>query len=212
MVGRGILCVSWRVTAAEPPLVWRYCRRCDAERAFRCAGKFRTNFQKKRIDVWLIYRCAACDQTWNCPVYERCRIGDVGQAAFEALCRNAPDMVRRFAMDAQWLARQGNRVVPCGDVHVEKSLLGRPVAKPDGIELRVAAEQPVGVRLDRLLAQQLNLPRAPVRRLAKAGGLRVDPGGSGALRRGLKGPVTVTIDLEAAAPALRPELVSAALE
>ncbi len=52
--------VTWRVTPLQPPLVRRHCSRCAAARAFACSLKFRTNAQKKRLDVWLIYRCSAC--------------------------------------------------------------------------------------------------------------------------------------------------------
>ena len=208
MADRAVLCVKWCVVPAEPPLVWRHCKQCGGAQAFRCAGKFRTNLQKKQVDVWLIYRCEACDQTWNCPVYERRRIGDIGRDELEAFSRNAPGMIRRFAMDVDWLSRRADQVVPSGDVRVEKSAAGRPLSDPDGIEIRLVAEQDTGVRLDRLLAAHLGLSRSAVQRLARAGGLAV---GSGDLRRGVRGPAVITIDLCAVGRALRSGLVSAAV-
>jgi hypothetical protein len=52
--------------------------------------KFRTNAQKKRIDVWLIYRCSTCDETWNLPIYERVAIGDLAPGEFQAIACNDP--------------------------------------------------------------------------------------------------------------------------
>ena len=52
--------------------------------------KFRTNAQKKRIDVWLIYRCSACDEVWNLPIFERVATGDIAPDAFDAIARNDP--------------------------------------------------------------------------------------------------------------------------
>ena len=209
MADRAVLCVKWRVVPADPPAVWRHCPQCGGAQAFRCAGKFRTNLQKKKVDVWLIYRCGACDQTWNCPIYERCRIGDIGQDELLAFSCNAPDMVRRFAMNMDWLARRADRVVPGGEVCVEKSLSGLPIANPDGIEIRLVTEEDTGVRLDRLLSAHLGLSRSLVQRLARAGALRA---GSGALRRGVRGPAVITIDLCSVDGALTPRLISAAVE
>jgi len=159
------------------------------------------------VDVWLIYRCSACDQTWNCPVHERCRISDIGRDAFEAFCSNAPDMVRRFATDVDWLARRADRVIPSGDMRVDKTPAGRSCADPDGIEIHLVADEDARVRLDRLLATELGLSRSAVQRLARSGGLKA---GSGALRRGVRGRSVVTIDLRAVDTALRPGLISAA--
>ena len=208
MVDRVVLCVTWRVIPADPPLVWRHCRQCGGAQAFHCAGKFRTNLQKKQVDVWLIYRCGVCNQTWNCPVHERCRIGDIGQDAFEAFCSNAPDAVRRFAMDVDWLTRRADRVLANGDVRVEKSPAGRPVGDPDGIEIHLVANGDAGVRLDRLLAAHLGLSRSVVRRLARTGRLTAS---SGDVRRGVRGPAVIAIDLGAVDGSVRSALVSAAV-
>ena len=189
-------------------MVGRHCRQCGGLQAFRCAGKFRTNFQKKDVDVWLIYRCVACDQTWNCPVYERCRIGDIGQDRFEAFCGNDPDLVRRFAVDVDWLARHADRVLPGGEVRVDKLLLGQRVPEPDGIEIRIAADEDAGIRLDRLLAAHLGLSRSQVQRLGRTGGLRAC---SGDLRRGVRGEAVITIDLDAVDGVPRSSLVAAAI-
>jgi hypothetical protein len=62
--------VTWQVTPLRPPLIRRHCSRCSIEMPFACSMKFRTNAQKKRIDVWLIYRCTACDEVWNLPIFD----------------------------------------------------------------------------------------------------------------------------------------------
>ena len=46
--------------------------------------------EKKRIDVWLIYRCLACEEAWNLPIFERVGIGDIEK-------HRAVDGVMQFA-------------------------------------------------------------------------------------------------------------------
>ena len=82
--------VTWRVTPLQPPLVRRHCSRCSGDMAFACSMKFRTNAQKKRIDVWLIYRCSTCDTVWNLPIFERVGVGEIAPDAFDAITHNDP--------------------------------------------------------------------------------------------------------------------------
>ena len=52
--------IRWRVAAAGAPTALRPCGACGAEAAFASTGQFRVNAQKKRLDVWLVYRCTTC--------------------------------------------------------------------------------------------------------------------------------------------------------
>ena len=64
----GTLSVQWTVTPKFTPQPLRACNRCGAVTPFRSSGKIRLNANRKRIDAWLIYRCTACDKTWNRPI------------------------------------------------------------------------------------------------------------------------------------------------
>src|SRR5262247_3658903 len=66
-----IVMAVWSVVALEAPRVDRRCPRCGGPRRFVSSDKFRINAQKRRLDVWLIYKCEACDFTWNLTVLER---------------------------------------------------------------------------------------------------------------------------------------------
>ena len=65
------LSTTWRILAPDPPLAVRRCRRCDRARPFRSSGRFRVNANGRRLDIWLVYRCTACEASWNRPVHER---------------------------------------------------------------------------------------------------------------------------------------------
>ncbi|TGQ24417.1 DUF1062 domain-containing protein, partial [Mesorhizobium sp. M4B.F.Ca.ET.214.01.1.1] len=65
-----ILRIHWTIAPEIAPRPLINCNRCGGVKAYRCSGKFRVNANGKRIDVWLIYRCADCDNSWNFGIFE----------------------------------------------------------------------------------------------------------------------------------------------
>ena len=95
-----------------PPRPWLACSRCRGIKPFRCSEKFRLNANGKRLDAWLIYRCASCDNTWNRPVLERRNRRDIDPAC-PARARgkrppvDTPLRVRRRKSEEQGRAGRG---------------------------------------------------------------------------------------------------------
>ncbi|HJT11312.1 MAG TPA: DUF1062 domain-containing protein [Dongiaceae bacterium] len=183
--------VTWRVTL-QPPLVRRHCRGCSTEMPFACSMKFRTNAQKKRLDVWLIYRCSACEEVWNLPIYERAAVGDID--AFDAIAHNDAALALRHAFNHMRLRRHG-MLEERPDVSVRKSREDGCASTAGAITIDLALAQPCGLRLDRLLSGELGVSRAQLGRLHDAGALRLLP----LTRRALRSPIvhgqTIVIDL-----------------
>ncbi|TGV94053.1 DUF1062 domain-containing protein, partial [Mesorhizobium sp. M2D.F.Ca.ET.145.01.1.1] len=80
-----ILRIHWTIAPKIAPRPLINCNRCGGVKAYRCSGKFRVNANGKRIDVWLIYRCVDCDNSWNFGIFERCNRRDIGPALLAAL-------------------------------------------------------------------------------------------------------------------------------
>ena len=202
--------VTWRVTPLQPPLVRRHCSRCAGEMPFACSMKFRTNAQKKRIDIWLIYRCVACDEVWNLPIFERVGIGEIAPDAFDAIARNDPAFALRYAFDRTWLLRHGVIEEQPG-VSIRKSKHGGCAFTASSISIALALALPCGLRLDRLLAGGLGLTRTQLGRLHDAGLLRLTPSTRKALRNPAADGQTIAIDLASLDPALAETLRRGAL-
>ncbi len=147
--------VTWRVVPVRTPHVIRACPRCAAPRSFGSSDRFRVNASGRRLDVWLIYRCAICDFTWNLTVWERTAPKAIGAARLEAFLQNDPAAAWSCAFDGTLLRRAGARVERSTPVRVERCPL------PEG-RTTVRFELPfaVQIRLDRLLAQELEIPRS----------------------------------------------------
>jgi hypothetical protein len=146
---------TWRVVPAATPRVLRPCPRCGGPRPFASSERFRVNASGRKLDVWLIYRCAVCSFTWNLTVVERTTPQDIGAARLEAFLRNDLAVAWSCAFDRTLLRRAGARVELSTPARVERDAL------PSGrTTLRFALPFPLQLRLDRLLAQELGVPRS----------------------------------------------------
>lgn len=162
---------QWTLRAIESPRVFRRCGRCGERRPFVSSEKFRVNAQKRRIDVWLVYRCCACNDTWNCEVIERAVPEKIGPEALGRFRKNDAGEARRRAFDFAAIRRLG--------VEVERSIpysIERPVLSLDHI-VRVEIEllDPISVRLDALLAKALAVSRGRVLEWLERGEIQADP-------------------------------------
>lgn len=189
-----LLKVRWTITPQIPPRPWLLCAGCGIGRPFGCSGKARLNANGRRLDAWLIYKCPVCDKTWNWPLFERRSVQEVPADMLAALQANDPIWIRRQAFDLAALRSHASRIEETTEIDVGKHVLDRQ----DGwsilqVDLRV--ELPAGIRLDRLLARELGLSRARLQSLHRQQRLRLEPGRSGALRRGVADGTSITLDL-----------------
>ncbi|KGF66903.1 hypothetical protein LL06_25475 [Hoeflea sp. BAL378] len=186
--------VRWTLIPQTAPQPWIACSGCGGPRPFRCSGKIRLNANGRRLDAWLIYRCLACDKTWNRPVFERQNVRAIDPRLLEALQSNDPDWIRTLAFDVEALRRKAHRVDEFPDCAIDKEILEEP---PGWTSLRIelAAPSPVDLRLDRLMAAELKIPRARLKALHESGSLRTEP--EGMLRRRIRSGTLVVVDLSA---------------
>jgi len=188
--------VVWRVTPHGTPSVRRHCTRCDAVRAFVPTTSFRVNAQQQRIDVWLIYRCGACDETWNRPIVERGSVRGIGAEKLEHLHRNNPDLALAYAFDIQGLRRRGIIV----DADLPFTIQAEPTTNRDPascLSITIALTHPIETRLDRLLATGLGISRSRLGSLWKSGALRIVPRRANSLQRPPQDGQVVVIEIEA---------------
>lgn len=202
------LAIHWTIAPVTAPRPLINCNRCGGVKAYGCSGKFRVNANGKRIDVWLIYRCIDCDNSWNFGIFERCNRRDIDPELLRALEINDPGLARRHAFDVTALRNKVSRVEEFADVEVSKRVIGETVENATTLELRLGLEVPVSLRLDRLLANELGISRSRLRTLEERRLLAIDPDGAKALRKSTRGGATIRLDL--AGEADRQAILSAA--
>lgn len=184
--------IQWTITPRAAPQPWLNCTRCRGPRCFRDSGKIRVNANGRRIDAWLIYRCTACDSTWNRPIVERRDVSALDPQYLLSLQTNEPALVRRLAFDGTALRRWTGRVQEFDDVLVTRTVLSRS-KRPLRLEIDCRVPEPTGLRIDRLLASELRLSRSCIQRLEKSARIVAVPRGS-TLRQPVRDGMRLAID------------------
>ncbi|RJT39567.1 DUF1062 domain-containing protein [Mesorhizobium waimense] len=190
-----LLRIRWAIapTIAPRPLI--NCNRCGGTKPYQCSGKFRINANGKRIDVWLIYRCLDCDNSWNFGILERCNRRDIEPTLLQGFESNDPVLARRHAFDVVALRSRVGRIEEFPDVAVDKQTHGGAPEVTSALELQLALETPTSLRLDRLLASELGISRSRLQTLEERQLLSIDPDGTKALRKPVRTRTVVRIDL-----------------
>ncbi len=146
------------------PAAARYCKRCGKRTEFIPSGLFRVNAQKKNLDVWLVYKCAVCDTTWNLAVHSRVNPRSLPPGALNGYMNNEAEYATRCATDTALIRRNGAEP---GMPEVE--LVGADVSLLEPVELHITAEQPLETRPGALLRGKLGLSRAAYDRMLVRG-------------------------------------------
>ena len=159
------------------------------------SGKVRLNAHRKLIDTWLIYRCTACDNTWNRPILERRSVREIDPALLQALQSNDGDWVRALAFDVDQLRRHAREIKEFPDVEVRKQKLSGGPGPWSALGLSLDVPLPTATRTDRLLASELSLSRASVHSFDASGRLCLPHRKHRVLRRPITDQLHVSIDL-----------------
>ncbi len=195
--------IAWTIIAQSEPRPVLNCSRCGGDRPFGSSGLFRLNANGKRLDAWLIYRCAACDNAWNRTIFERKPVGEIGPVLLAALHANDAALARRIAFDIDDLKRRARRIESGAPGRPVKRVLSGDPATALAIALQIEMATPVELRIDRLLATELGLSRAQISEATEQGRITMEP----SQRRGLRAPafdgMRIAIDLAAHGDRLR---------
>lgn len=188
----------------------RHCAACRTARPFRSSGKVRLNANGQKLDAWLIYRCTGCDGTWNRPLLDRRPVSQVRREDLDAMQRSDPDWVAQREFDLAGLRSVCDDIRQSDAVAVKKATVNPAgdLVDCDGITLEIVSPVPIGVRLDRLLAQELPLSRNGVLHMERDGILMVRPASSG-LRRAVGRGAVVSIAMACLAEDIRLDLAAA---
>jgi hypothetical protein len=116
-------------------------------------------------------------------VLERRPVREVDPRLLDQLAANDATLAAGIASDAVTLRRHATRLLEADEVLVTREVLSAPPARPRAMHLLCAVPHPVAIRLDRVLAEGLQLSRSRVHALAASGALAVHPGAAQPLRR-----------------------------
>ncbi len=155
----------WIVTPQNTPVIVKSCSKCGNGSRFSCSGNFRVNANGRSLDVWLIYRCQRCDTTWNMEILSRVKPTQIDQGLYRCFVKNDYETAKRYAFNLQLLNK--NKATPCFD-EMGYTVI-RTTLETQSDEVNIICEYDFGLRLDRLLSDQLALSRTKVKALIEKG-------------------------------------------
>ncbi|KEA07193.1 hypothetical protein CN09_09695 [Rhizobium rhizogenes] len=189
-----ILKVRWTINPRTAPQPWIACSGCGGLKPFRSSSKIRLNANGKKLDAWLVYKCSACDKTWNRTLFERQNVRGIAPATLEALQSNDPNWIRTQEFDLDALRHKAQRIDEFADADVRKDVLG----ETDGwrrLEIELVLTVPINMRMDRLLAFELGISRSRLQALHEGAKLQIHPDRADAMRRRVKDGIRIALDL-----------------
>ncbi len=160
---------KWEITPTTWPVAIRNCPKCGNSSLYECSGNFRVNANHNAIDVWLIYQCNNCNNTWNMDILSRTNVKSIDKELYHKFLSNDKELAKFYAFDSTTLGR--NRV----NINYENigyKVTGEIIQYNEltsACEVDIHCAFPFELRLDRLLVKQLGLSREQIKKLCKDG-------------------------------------------
>ncbi|MCL2672687.1 MAG: DUF1062 domain-containing protein [Clostridiales bacterium] len=152
--------ITWKVNPLDTPAVLRNCNKCGGKQEYKSSGLFRVNAQGRNLDIWLIYRCTCCGNSWNMEIHARVKPQSIPAAEYDAYLRNDAQLAEKCAFDKALLRR--NNALPCYD-GLRFAVIG---AIPQGdAEITIEGDFDLDIHLSKILRQKLGLSGAAFREL-----------------------------------------------
>lgn len=162
--------ITWEVRCISAPAARKYCKKCGGKTDFVSSGQFRVNAQKKSLDIWLIYRCAACKTSWNAEVFSRISPQRMPDGMLERFTRNDETLAEQYAMDCDFLRRNGAEPRP-----PSYDVTGEEFPLEEQVELTIRSPQALPVKISAIIREKLKLSQRMFSDLASEGKIRSAP-------------------------------------
>jgi len=159
--------ITWTAHVKTAPTVAKYCKGCERKAFFASSGLFRVNAHQKNLDVWLIYKCQACDTTWNLTVLTRVNPQSIPAETLQGFHNNDPALALRTAADISLIKRNGGEP---GRPIVE--IKGEAVDCAEQTRIHLTAEQATELKVSAILRERLSLSRSEWSRMLDSGKIK----------------------------------------
>jgi len=135
---------------------------------FAPSHRFRVNANKKTLDIWHIYKCVQCNDTWNVEIISRRNCRDIPADLYNSFLVNDPTVARRYSFDYQLLSKNSVEFADPPEVEV----LGANITEFSNQEELMIVLEPEFLlpnRLGAILSKKLGVSRTRLSRLVESG-------------------------------------------
>lgn len=168
------MCIAyiWKIIPKETPALEIICTRCHNNR-FICSNKFRINSNKKLSDVWLIYKCSHCENTWKMNILSRKNLSHLDHSLFRCFQDNDVDLAWRYAFNKS--IAKNNKVRLNSHVNIEiVDHQGTFTLFENSFSIVITSEYELSMSIKKILQQKLNLSANQIERLYREGAIVIN--------------------------------------
>jgi len=172
---------TWEVIPTDTPLLKRKCNKCKNSDHYYNSDKFRLNSQKKYIDVWLIYRCVNCDNTYNITILSRTKPDLIDKELFRRFSMNDEETAQKYANDLQTIRRNNMEL---DYSHIEYDIIRENVILTDIlsldeniVEFEIKAKTELNLKLTAVIRKCLNISLNQLEKMLSYGVIIIHPSG-----------------------------------
>lgn len=163
--------IHWNVRPERAPAILYSCSRCSSLNAFYCSSKFRVNANKKKIDVFLIYKCSSCNNTLNVPIERRAWVKKIPNSFLHNSINNNLVLAEKISFDYKFLRAQGYQTEKQPPYELE--VISTPIKITTQYIINISVSNPIKLRLDRMLCKGLRVSREEFKQLTRNNSIAV---------------------------------------
>ncbi|WP_042146073.1 DUF1062 domain-containing protein [Paucisalibacillus sp. EB02] len=164
--------ITYEIIAQETPKVIRNCRNCKRSTEYYCSDKFRVNANRKLVDIWLIYKCIHCENTWNYPIYSRVHVSRLDPILHQKYMNNDKETIWYHAFQSGKLQKLCDAVNQEINYEIKKDKFD---LVSNEVTINICCKYDFGLRIDKLLAEIVGISRSQVKKQVQAGMLLLNP-------------------------------------
>lgn len=160
----------WTIIPKESFKVLRNCSKCGCKSIYSNTGNFRVNANGNSLDVWLIYQCDKCKNTYNLGIYERINPRRIPIEQYKKFLANDKGMAFNYGTQKELFQKNKAEIdineliyeiMEAVDMKIRKSNKDRSIVIKNPYSLKI--------RLDKVISKQLEISRAQVKKLMISG-------------------------------------------
>lgn len=160
----------WTIVPKESFKVLRNCSKCGCKSKYSNTGNFRVNANGNFLDVWLIYQCEKCKNTLNLEIYERVSPSKVPRSQYHKFLANDDELAFTYGRKKEFFQKNKAEIeLEEMEYEVQANSTIRDMRSESDKNVVIKNPYSLKIRLDKVLAKQLQISRAQVKKLVENG-------------------------------------------
>jgi hypothetical protein len=157
--------VVWTIIPEESFKVIRNCSKCDCKSKYSNTGNFRVNANGNYLDVWLIYQCDKCKNTYNLGIYERVNPRRISFELYQKFLANDKETAFVYGTNREFF-KSNKAEIDQDEVtyQVEENVVVNEDKQIEDQTIIIKNPYSLKIRLDKVISKQLDLSRTQVKK------------------------------------------------